>query len=148
MEEKMKASILFENIWSDSDIVELKITVDDGNSSFCNRIYASYVQIHNIVIGLDEFKNHIYGGLFNFELGEFGPEFANGAFYGRLHFGTQGKIYISTKQQTEYFDFGRKNVASESNLYVISEPALLDNFIEQFRTIDKEVGNAALLECI
>lgn len=144
----MKASIIFENIWCDSDVVELKIIVDDGASKFTNTVYATYMQIENIVSGLDIFKEHIYGGIFDLELGKYGLEYANGAFYGRLHFNERGKIFISVNQQTDFFDFGRKNVAGEATLYVISEPALLDNFISQFRMIDKEIGNKAYLECI
>lgn len=144
----MKSSIILENIWCDSDVVELKIVVDDGASMFTNTAYVSYVQLENIVTGLEKFKSHIYGGIFDLELGKFGPEYANGAFHARLHFNERGKIFISINQQTNFFDFGRKNVAGEASIYVISEPALLDDFIDQFRSIDKEIGNKALFECI
>jgi hypothetical protein len=37
--------------------------------------------------------------------------------------------------QSDYSDFGRKNVASEATLYLISEPSLLDNFIQALRAL-------------
>ena len=48
--------------------------------------------------------------------------------------------------QSDYSDFGQKNVASEANLYLISEPSLLDNFIQALRSLsdgnctDAELG--------
>jgi hypothetical protein len=50
--------------------------------------------------------------------------------------------------QTDFFNFGIKKVASEAVLYMISEPALLDKFINHFNNISKDAGNVALLECI
>lgn len=146
----MKSSISFENIWSDSDVVELKIVANGGESRFTNNVYVSYGAIEDLINGLDIFKTHIYGGIYDIELGKFGPEYANGAFYGRLHFNVKehGKIFISIKMQTDFLDFGIKKVASEAVLYMITEPALLDNFIYQFKGVSKEIGSIALLECI
>lgn len=97
---------------------------------------------------LNTFKLHTYGGILNIEFGEFGLEYANGAFYGRLHFYEPDKIYISIRMQSDFYNFGRKNVASEASLYLTSEPSLLENFIKQLKLIDKEVGNYAVLECL
>jgi len=52
------------------------------------------------------------------------------------------------RMQTDFFNFGIKKVASEAVLYMISEPALLDKFINHFNNISKDAGNVALLECI
>ncbi len=146
----MKSSISLENIWSDSDVVELNIVANDGKSSFTNTVYVSYLEIDNLINGLDIFKTHIYGGIYDIELGKFGPEYANGAFYGRLHFNVnkRGEIYVSIRMQTDFFDFGIKKVASEVVIYMITEPALLDNFIYKLKLISKELGNIAMLECI
>ena len=143
----MKPSISFRNIWFDDDMVELNITTHDGNSKFENKVYAGYQLLKDILKSLNTFKNQVYGGILNVELGEFGPEYANGAFYARLHFQERGKIYISVKMQSNFFDFGKKNVASETFLYLISEPALLDNFINEFKSL-KDIGNSAVLECV
>ena len=86
----MKAGILFENIWFDSDMVELKVVVNDGTSIFTNKVYVSYPRIEDLINDLNIFKEHIYGGLYDIVLGEFGMEYANGAFSGRLHFHERG----------------------------------------------------------
>ena len=111
-------------------------------------LYVGHREMENLVNELNVFKSHIYGGIFDIELGTFGPECANGAFNGRLHFHERGKIYISIRMESDFFDFGAKNVASEAILYLVSEPALLDNFINQLKSIDKEIGNNAVLECL
>lgn len=143
----MKPSICFRNIWFDDDMVELKIITDDGNSKFENKVYVGYQQLKDTSQNLNTFKKQVYGGLLNIEFGAFGPEYANGAFYARLHFQERGKIFISIKMQSDFFDFGKKNIASEASLYLISEPTLLDNFLNQFKSL-KDVGNSAILECV
>jgi hypothetical protein len=80
----MNPSITIEKIWDDTDVVELKITVNDGNSSFSNKVYVAHQQIDEVLISMNIFKSHIYGGLFDLEFGEFGPEYANGAFHARF----------------------------------------------------------------
>lgn len=144
----MESGIYLENIWFDDNAIELKVTADDGKSRFSSNVYIGYKEMENLVKELNTFKNHIHGGIFDIELGAWGPEYANGAFHGRLHFYDRGKINISVSMQSDFFDFGSKNVASEAKLYLVSEPALLDNFINQLRLIDKETGNRAVLECL
>lgn len=144
----MKPGLYLENIWFDSAVIELRITVDNGESKFINRVYVSYKALEGLVNELNVFKTHIYGGLYDIEFGKFGPEYANGAFFERLHFHERGKIYISIRMQSEFYDFGKKNITNEAYLYLISEPVLLDNFISQLRSIHKEVGNIGILECI
>jgi hypothetical protein len=144
----MKQRISFEKIWFDDDIVELKIKADNGNSSFSNTVYVGHQQLIDLVKSLSNFKDHVYGGLFDIELGEFGPEYGNGAFSARLHFQEKGKLYLSIRMQSDFFNFGKKNVASEAYLYLISEPALLDKFIIELQSLDGEIGSTARLECI
>jgi len=144
----MEPSLCFENIWSDDDVIELKVTADDGNSNFSCKVYVGYKEMEILIRELNVFKNHIYGGVFDIELGAFGPEYANGAFHGRLHFYERGKLYISIRMQSDFYNFGKKNVASEAFLYLVSEPALFDSFISKLKLIDEEVGNKAALECL
>jgi hypothetical protein len=143
----MKAGLYFENVWFDNDAIELKITASDGVSRFSTNVYVGYSEIDDLVKRLHVFKKQIYGGIFDIELGGFGPEYANGAFSGRMHFYERGKIYITARMQSKFCDFGVKNVASDATLYLISEPALLDNFITELRVINTDLSNKAVLEC-
>ncbi len=116
-------------------MVELRIDVCDGTSAFSNKVYVGHQNLRDVVDELNRFKDQIYGGLYDLRFGEFGPEYASGALHARLHFHDRGKLLVSVNMQSEYSDFGKKNVASEANLYLISEPSLLDSFIQSLRAV-------------
>lgn len=143
-----RAGISFTKIWSDDDMVELRIEVSDGRSSFSNDVYVGHVQLATIVAELDTFKTHIYGGLYDLRFGEFGPEYASGAFHARLHFQERGLLYLTVKSQSEFNDFGKKNVASDATLFLKTEPALLDNFIRAVASLSNGAEESAHLEAI
>jgi len=142
----MKPGITFEKIWFDDDIVELRISSSDGTSLFANKVYAAHQVIDDLIVGLNTFKDQVYGGIYDIRFGEFGPEYASGAFQARLHFQDRGKIYVTVNAQSEFEDFGRNNVASEATLYLISEPALLNNCIAELRALKSGERNDARLE--
>jgi hypothetical protein len=95
---------------------------------------------------LEIFKDQIYGGIYDLEFGSFGPEYASGAFHARLQFQDRGKIFISIKAQSKYEDFGKKNIASEATLYLVTEPSMLDNFIVSLKTLNNGNADSAHLE--
>ena len=143
----MKSGIIFENIWHDEDMYELKISSSDGNSIFVQNVYAGYGAFDETISKLDTFKTHVHGGIYDIEFGSFGPEFANGAFQARLHFQDRGKIHVSIIAQSEFEDFGIKRVASDAKLYFITETALLDNFITELKSLNNGNRTEASLKC-
>jgi hypothetical protein len=142
----MKPGIHFKKIWFDNDIVELRVESCDGDSFFTTKVYVGHQDFDALIEGLNTFKDRVYGGIFDIKLGGCGPEYANGAFDARLHFQNRGKIHVTIKSQSDYKEFGIKNVASEATLYIISEPALLDNFIAELRKLQATVTDEATLE--
>ncbi len=142
----MKPGIYINKIWFDDDMVELKIDSTDGASLFSNKIYVGHQAIDELISKLNIFKKQIYGGIFDVEFGAFGPEYASGAFHARLHFQDRGKIYVTIHAQSDFENFGIKKVASEATLYVVSEPALLDNFIAELSALKAGERNDATLE--
>ncbi|ESK54087.1 MAG: hypothetical protein I8H98_04875 [Moraxellaceae bacterium] len=142
----MIQGITFKIIWRDDDMYEFQITSSDGISTFINKVYVGYDNYNKMVSEIYQFKNHIYGGIYDIQFGEFGPEYASGAFVARLHFQELGKIYVSIHAQSEFIDFGKKNIASEVKLFFTTEPVLLDNFIEQLKLLKSELVNEASLE--
>jgi hypothetical protein len=80
--------------------------------------------------------------------GDFGPEYASGAFHARFHFPEPGKLYVTCRQQSGFEDFGGKNVASEGTLHLRTEPVLLDDFLEQLKAVDAKKRDDAYLETI
>ena len=137
----MKPSIHLTKIWFDDDMIELQIDVSDGISSFSNKVYVGYPAFTDVIAKLDSFKHHVHGGLLDIRFGEFGPEWASGAFHARLHFPKPGRLYISSKQQSDFEDFSVAKVASEATLYLRTEPALLDNFIAELKSLNAKKAN-------
>ena len=142
----MKPGIIFRNIWHDDDMYEFKITSSDGVSTFVNKVYVGYGTYDELISDLENFKEQIYGGLYDIKFGSFGPEYASGAFHARLHFQDRGKIHISINSQSDFEDFGKKNIASEVKLYFVTEPALLDNFIQGLKQLKSGQSEEVILE--
>jgi hypothetical protein len=144
----LKPKLGFTKIWQDDDMVELRIEACDGTSTFSNKVYVGHQSLRDVIGELNTFKGHVYGGIYDLRFGEFGPEYGSGALHARLQFHDRGKLLVSIHMQSEYSDFGRKNVASEVNLYLISEPALLDSFIQSLREVSKRNRCDAELDAV
>ena len=144
----MKPGIRFSNEWTDEDMVELHIEICDGRSLFATRVYVGHQQLRNAVKDLEAFKHQIYGGIFNLRFGEFGPEYASGAFDARLQFREQGKILIRASAQSEFASFDGREFAGETTLYLVSEPALLDEFVRTLNAMSEARGEHAELDGI
>ncbi len=143
----MKPNIQFKKFWSDDDMVELAITVCDGHSSFQNTVYVGNHYFRETVDELDGFRLRVHGGIYDLKLGAFGPEYGNGAFSARFHFHS-GKLYVSTHQESEFFEFSKNKVASKARLYLRAEPAALDNFIKSWKTLSRSSAQEAVLDCL
>jgi hypothetical protein len=142
----LKNGIRFTKVWSDEDLVELKIEVSDGRSFFSNLVYVGHLDLADTVSKLDAFKRHFHGGLLDVSFGGFGPEYASGAFHARFHFPKPGKLYVTSRQESDFEQFSQKTVASCATLYIKSEPALLDRFVEELKTLSAGSGEDAFLE--
>lgn len=143
-----RPGITFTKIWSDDDLVELRVEVSDGRSSFSNDVYVGRVQLKTVVAELETFKTHIHGGLYDLRFGEFGPEYASGAFHARFHFQERGLLHLTVMSQSDFDDFGKKKVASEATLFLKTEPALLDNFIRAIANLSSGSEESVHLDAI
>lgn len=144
----MKPGMHFLRMWADDDIVELKVRVCDGTSSFTNQVYVGHAAFEEAVSSLLAFKDHVHGGLLDLRLGEFESDYANGAFHARFHFPVPGRLFVSCEQESEFEKFAEKDVASRPSMYLKSEPALLDRFICEFRAVVAGKREEAYLEAI
>ena len=145
----MTPSIAIEKVWSDDDVVEFEITAADGSSLFCVKVYAGHENL-KMLADLDRFKDQVYGGIYDMKFGEFGPEYANGAFQARLHFHPDGRghLSITVRAESEWRPFSKTDVASRATLYLKSEPTLLDRFIGELRGLMSGTRENATLECV
>lgn len=144
----MDRGIQLSRIWSDDDVVELEITVADGLSRFVNRVYVGHRDLAEAISELDAFKGHVHGGIMDLRFGEMGPEYASGAFHARLHFPKPGRLYVTCRQESDFAEFGTKTVASSATLYLLSEPALLDRFITEMKSLAFGGENIAQLKAV
>ena len=143
----MEAGIFFEKKWSDDDLIELEVVASDGRSQFCTRVYVGHDSLTKLATDLDRFKSHIHGGVFDVCLGEFGPEYANGAFHARLHFHPPGRgiLFITVHAESDWREFTKTQVANEATLHVTTEPALLDTFVAELRALESGRSTVAVL---
>jgi hypothetical protein len=145
----MKPGIKVTKVDSDEDVVELNVDVCDGTSLFSINVYVGYQVLTDTISGLDVFKNHLHGGLFDLQWGAFGPEYAKGALHARLHFhGWGARLYITCKLQSDYKEFSLIQVASEATLYLKSQAVLLDDFISELKRLKAGTTEEAWLEAI
>ena len=144
----MTPGIKLTKIWADDDMLELRVQICDGRSVFVNQIYVGHRHLAEAVLGLDRFKDQVHGGLFNLRFGEFGPEYASGALDVRMHFRKQGKVLLRVLAESEFSDFDGREIASDATLHLLSEPALLDNFVAAIRMLSEGSREHAELEAI
>jgi hypothetical protein len=144
----MRRGISLAKIWSDADMIQARITTSDGISSFTSDIYIGHSALEEAVTDLTTFKTRIHGGLLDLRFGEFGPEYAAGAFHARLHFPKPGRLYVTCRQQSAFDDFTLTKVASDATLYLRTEPVLLDRFIEELGGVSTGKRDDAYFEAI
>lgn len=144
----MKPTMLFKREWIDDDMIMLRAEICDGRSLFSTGIYVGFNQLASVAQGLNNFKTHIYGGLFNLRFGEFGCEYASGALDVRFHFVARAKLLVRVQAESEFNVFQDRKLASSATMFLISEPALLDNFVFSFDSFAVRGAEVAELECV
>jgi hypothetical protein len=98
----MKPGIHISKIYFDEDMIELRIGISNGTSFFSNQVYVGHRAFEEVISSMSIFRDHIHGGLLDVQFGEFGPEYANGAFHARFHFHSPGSLYVSCKQESDF----------------------------------------------
>ncbi|WP_143167379.1 hypothetical protein [Massilia sp. CF038] len=113
------------------DEFELFVTACDGLSTFAVEMYATPRQLITHVEGLARILA-MGGGIYDLQVGRFGPEFAGGAVQIRFH--VRGDVlFLGIHMQARHFEFGRFSVAPEGKLYVKAGLSALKHFVEEFR---------------
>ena len=121
--------------WWDDDIIQLRLEVCDGASTYVNSAYVAPNWAADVAEALEVFAGQIHGGLYDMDAGMSGPEYADGFFSARFHWFKPTQLFVGTRQQSEYFEFKGHQVVSECTLFLRTEPALLDRFITELRAV-------------
>jgi len=145
----MHSYLKFENVWFHNDLIELKITVCDGLNTFQTSVYSNYQVIEANSKKLDQFKALTDGGSTEVEFGGFGQEVEYGGFFSRMKVVPKERcqLLIFAKMETDHFDFGGETVASKAELYLITDAAHLNDFVENLKSIGQHQGNTSMLLC-
>ena len=143
----MQPAIKFERIWEDDSLVELEIKVNTADSIFSNTIYTTREELKELVELSNRFRNWQHNGLMDIDFGKFGYEIANGAFHARLHSPKPGSLYITTNQQSEYFEFKEQKVANEAKMFLKTTVEYFDEFLAQFDKFSKGTISEVKLIC-
>ncbi|MFJ9451923.1 hypothetical protein [Herbaspirillum sp. NPDC101397] len=141
----MNAGICFTKIWSDDDLLELRIEINEGRSRFQTEVYAGHEQLGQLVLALEVFKGEAPGTQYDLRFGEFDPQFAAGACHFLLKFNARGVLIITAHLQSQFFDFDGKKVANEGKLHLRSHPAQLDDFLRGLAAIHNQHSDTAVL---
>jgi hypothetical protein len=144
----MNSGISLKKVWADADLVEFAITSSDGDSLSTINVYVRHRDFNRVIEELDRFKSHLHGGIYDLRFGEFGPEYAMGAFHARLHFYEpgRGQLFVTIHAESDWREFTKTQVASRVTLHFASEPVLLDNFIQDLKRLQKgQIDSATLL---
>ena len=144
----VKPEIRISKVWSDVNLIELKVEVSDGASHFSNQVYVGHPALADVVLKIKAFKDQVHGGLLDVQFGEFGCEYANGAFHARFHFASPSRLYVTCRQESNFEEFAKKTVASSATMYLKSEPILLDRFIVELQALVSGTSTEAELEAI
>ncbi len=89
-----------------------------------------------------------FSKLLDIRFGEFGQEYASGAFHARFHFLKPGRLYITSRRESGFSEFAAKTVASCATLYIASQPVLLDRFILELSALAGGKREEAFLEAV
>jgi hypothetical protein len=126
--------ISFKQLWSDYDLIELEISVSSDGSVFKNTVFTHSEKMEEMIQNMFALSNDQISTL-NIELGSAGSEWANGYTQINMKINSAGLICISTFQQSGFAPTGNDKIADEAKFHVVSEPVLLDYFINKFHKI-------------
>lgn len=144
----VKPGIHIERSYDDTDFCELRVRVSDGASIFTNTVYVGFPELDNAIALLAAFQENLEGSPCDLQLGGFGPRHANGAFHARFRSTFPGRLFVSCEQESGFTEFASEHVASRATLYIRSEPALLDRFIDELRALSVDTSDQAFLEAV
>ncbi len=138
----MTPGIKLTKIWEDEDLVKFGIEVSDSSSLIVTNVYFDHSSLSDEISHLEAFN----GGILDFNMGRFGPEYAGGAFHACLNFLEPYRILVTARLQYDFQEFGSREVASEGTLYFKTAPLLLNCFINELRELAAKRTNSAYLQ--
>ena len=144
---KPSTALRLARVWYDNDMDELRVGADGPDTGFAVTAYVGRTDFMKALQDLRLFAKPVHGGLCDLRFGDFGPEYANGAVHVRLQW-VKGRIYLTCRLQTEFDQFGRKEIADEALIHVGTEPALYDAFLAELGPFVDRKRDDVVLELV
>lgn len=144
----MTSFIRISKKWQDEDVLQVRIKVSDGASTFVNSAFVSLDWFANTADALERFGRQVHGGLYDLQAGTPGPEYADGSTVVRFHWYRPTQLFISTRQESDFFEFKGHQVAGAATMFLRTEPGFLDRFTAELRAANGTLDGEATLECI
>lgn len=139
----MDTGICIEGSEIDPEFFAVTVADEELTSKF--RIFIDGGTLRNIADLVQRFDSVTAMSSAEFTLGSFGPATAGGALEVKLLSQGIDKVHLTLHAQHEYFVFGAERVAKELRLHLITEPAQLDRFAIELRSMAGGSAHYAML---
>jgi hypothetical protein len=126
-------------LYHDADIVELRITINNGRFSGSPDVYVATGQLTEAADALAGFPTHPQDTR-DYTFGTFGSEFAGGAV--RLQFYCRDLAGHPSIED----DHSKLGYAQRAEVVLDFDPAALDRFLTELREVEHNHGSASLIQ--
>jgi len=138
----MEIGIKFESIWSDIDVVEVRIAAWNGEFGGSADVYVEIGGILMAAAKLEGFP-HNTADVCDLEFGSFGLKTAGGAVTLRFHSrGAVGRTFVETTIESAHDEFDH---AQRAILFAPVEAAAIDSFVANLRILEERLHSVAFL---
>lgn len=144
--EPRRPGLTLTRVWSDESMLELRIDVCDGTSSFVNEVYAGFAGLEEDLAALQPLLGLPEGGAYDLAFGDVGRTWSGGGFRARFRFAFPGRLLVSCEQTSAPVEIGTTKVANSASIHLRSEPALLDRFVRELDAVAGGRRQTAFLE--
>ncbi|MGO1069802.1 hypothetical protein [Lysobacter sp. CA199] len=144
----MGKSIAFTKLRLQDGRLDLRIETCDERGVVSCEIHATDRELERFADDLHGFRNVSNQSACEFQLGTFEPESANGGIRIRIRFHAPGTLALTVSQRQAPQEPGGDRVHAAASMHVLSEPALLDDFISQWSGLVAGSRDEATLRCL
>lgn len=144
--EPRRPGLTLTRVWSDESMLELRIDVCDGTSSFVNEVYAGFAGLEEDLVELQFLLGRPEAGAYELAFGDVGRTWSGGGFRARFRFAVPGRLLVSCEQTSAPVELGTTKVANSASIHLRSEPALLDRFVRELAAVAGGHRQTAFLE--
>lgn len=142
----MKVGVSMERTSRDDGFDKYTIVLADDLSRFRMTTYLTHTAIAELAATLGAFASTVAGSTVAFQLGYFEPNVAGGAIQITLSARLRGQIFLAARAESEAFSFDGLVVNNRGSAYLVSQPCLIDRFVDNLLALGRGSTDVAELE--